>query len=183
MIKDPTTQTDAQDPRSDVPGGGETGDQEHRVYMNDRGEVTFICPACEKGVIRDLSEFAAAKAAVRLKCKCGCGHIYRVLVERRRHFRKPVNLMGKFVYQTDQGKSVKGLIRVRDISQSGIRFSVNSMPDFAIGDKLVIEFTLDDLEHSQIRETGIVRRIQNNMVGLSFKSIDHYGKLGQYLFR
>ena len=89
----------------------------------------------------------------------------------------------KFVYQTDQGKSVKGLIRVRDISQSGIRFSINSMPDFAIGDKLVIQFTLDDHEHSQIQETGIVRRIQNNMVGLSFKSIDHYGKLGQYLFR
>jgi ribosomal protein L19 len=75
------------------------------------------------------------------------------------------------------------LARIRDISQSGIQFSVNSMPDFEIGDKLIIEFTLDDKEHSRIREEGIVRRIQSNIIGLTFQTTDRYGKLGQYLFR
>jgi hypothetical protein len=156
---------------------------EKRVFVNDNGEGTFICPACNKGVIRDLSAFSKAPSAVRLKCKCSCGHVYRVLVERRRHFRKPVNLVGMFFYQNHEGHPVKGLIKVLDISQSGMRFSVNSVPDFKVGDKLVVEFTLDDEEHSQIRETGTVRRIQTNIIGLSFKNTDHYGRLGQYLFR
>lgn len=161
----------------------ETGSKERRVFLNDRGEGTFICPACEKGVIRDLSQFAESSAAIRLKCKCSCGNVYRVLVERRRHFRKPTNLVGMYSYLGKTGRPVKGLIKIRDISKSGIRFSVNNIPEFGVGDKLVIEFTLDDEERSQIREEGIVRRIHSNMVGLTFKTTDHYGKLGQYLFR
>jgi hypothetical protein len=104
-------------------------------------------------------------------------------LERRRHFRKPVNLVGMFFFRRGEGPPLKGLIKVKDISQSGIQFSVNSMPEFDVGDKLLIEFTLDDEEHSQIREEGIVRRIQANIVALSFNTTDHYGKLGRYLFQ
>jgi hypothetical protein len=157
--------------------------KEHRIFINDRGEGTFICPACQKGVIRDLSQFSEVQAAVRLKCKCSCGNDYRVLLERRRHFRKSVNLVGMFFYQGDNGNPSKGLIKIRNISQSGIQFSVNSIPEFEVGDKLTIEFTLDDLEHSQVREAGIVQRIQSNIVGLDFETTDHYGKLGRYLFQ
>jgi hypothetical protein len=165
------------------PGNPTTGKPENRVFINDNGEGTFICPACNKGVIKDLSAFLDTQSVVRFKCKCSCGKVYRVLVERRRHFRKPVNLVGMFFFQNSQGHPVKGLIRIQDISQSGIRFSVNSVPDFKVGEKLIIEFTLDDEEHSQIREVGTVRRIQTNIVALTFKTTDHYGKLGQYLFR
>ena len=139
------------------PGNPTPDKPEHRVFVNDRGEGTFICPACNKGVIRDLSDFSDLQSAVRLKCKCSCGKVYRVLVERRRHFRKPVNLVGKFIFQPSQGNAVKGLAKIRDISQSGMRFSVNNMPDFKVGDMLIIEFTLDDKEHSQ---TG--RRASSN---------------------
>jgi hypothetical protein len=166
-----------------APDGSSDKKKEHRVFLNDRGEGTFICPACDKGVIRDLSQFSQAQTAVRLKCKCSCGNVYRVLLERRRHFRKPANLVGIFSFQGSQGTPIKGLIKIRDISQSGIQFSVNSMPEFEVGDQLTIEFTLDDEERSQIREAGIVRRIQSNIVGVDFKTTDHYGKLGQYLFR
>jgi hypothetical protein len=157
--------------------------KEHRVYLNDRGEGTFICPVCEKGVIRDLSQFAESQTAVRLKCKCSCGNTYRVLVERRRHFRKTANLVGTFTFKGKNGRPTKGLIKIRDISKSGIQFSVNSIPEFKVGDRLTIEFTLDDEDRSQIREHGIVRRIHSNVIGFSFKTTDHYGKLGQYLFR
>ena len=157
--------------------------KDHRIFLNDRGEGTFICPACNNGVIRDLSPFTRSRAAVRLKCKCSCGNDYRVLLERRRQFRKPVSLVGMFTFQGRQGVPRKGLIKIRDISPSGIQFSVNSMPEFKVGDRLTVEFTLDDEDHSQIREVGIVRRIQVNIVGLVFKATDHYGKLGQYLFR
>ncbi len=157
--------------------------KENRVFLNDRGEGTFICPVCEKGVIRDLSQFTESQTAVRLKCKCSCGNIYRVLVERRRHFRQTVSLVGMFTFKGNNGRPTKGLIKIRDISKSGIQFSVNSMPEFKVGDRLTIEFTLDDEDRSQIREDGIVQRIHSNVIGFSFKTTDHYGKLGQYLFR
>ena len=52
-------------PNNDKAPSGET--KEHRVFLNDREEGTFICPACDKGVIRDLSQFSQTRAAVRLK--------------------------------------------------------------------------------------------------------------------
>ena len=155
-----------------------------RVYVNVRREGTFICPACEKAVVRNVSGFSRLRSAVRIKCRCSCGHLYRVQLERRRHFRKSANLTGMYLFRGGaDGRPAKGLIQVRDISQSGVQFTVNSIPAFAIGDPLTIEFTLDDKENSQIREDGIVRRIQANTVGLEFKTTDRYGRLGQYLFR
>ncbi len=166
-------------PRAGLP----TEKKEHRIFLNDRGEGTFICPACDKGVIRDLSPFVQTQTAVRLKCKCSCGNSYPVLLERRGHFRKAVNLVGLFLFRGSNGHPRKGLIKIRDISRSGMQFSVNSIPEFEVGDHLIIEFTLDDEEHSQIREEGTVRRIQSNIVGLDFSTTDRYGKLGQYLFQ
>lgn len=155
-----------------------------RVYVNDRLEGTFICPACEKAVVRDVSEFSRVRSAVRIKCRCSCGNFYRVQLERRRHFRKSANLTGVYLFKGGpDGRPAKGLIRVQDISQSGVKFTINSIPAFSIGDPLTIEFTLDDRESSQIREDGIVKRIQANTVGLEFKTTDRYGRLGQYLFR
>jgi len=160
-----------------------TAEKERRVFINDKGQGTFICPACEKGVIRDLSQFTEIKSAVRLKCKCNCGNVYRVLVERRRHFRKSVNLVGMFIYRGAKKAPPKGLIKILDISQSGICFSVNAIPEFEVGSKLTLEFTLDDEEHSQVQEDCTVRRIRSNIVGVEFDKLDHYGKLGRYLFR
>lgn len=167
-----------------ISGGQSSVEKEERVFINESGDGTFICPYCSKGVIKDLSEFAQTRSAVRIRCKCSCGNVYRALLERRRHFRRIANLLGTYVFNGGaDGRPAKGLIRVRDISQSGIQFTLNSVPVFDIGDQLTIEFTLDDEESSQICEVGVVRRVQSNVVGLEFKTTDHYGRLGQYLFR
>lgn len=142
-----------------------------------------ICPVCEKGLIRDLSQFADVKSAVRLKCKCRCGNVYRVLVEQRRHFRKPVNLVGMFLHRGAKGAPTKGLVTILDISQSGTRFSVNTMPEFQEGSRLTLEFTLDDEDRSRLKEVCTVRRIQSNIIAVEFENFDHYGKWGRYLLR
>ena len=171
-----------QEPASSA-GPAKSAAPEKRVFINDQGTGTFICPVCQKGVIKDLSNFRHIKSAVRLKCTCSCGHVYRVLVERRRHFRKPVNLMGRFVFDDRRKRPLRGLLRIRNISQSGVQFTINIEPEFRVGDKLTIEFSLDDEEQSPISLEGVVARIENNIVGLAFDTTDHYGRLGQYLFR
>jgi hypothetical protein len=99
---DPQAELKSQPDRS---SGLSVNKKEHRVFINDRGEATFICTVCDKGVIRDLSDFIHTRSAVRLKCKCSCGNVYRVLVERRRHFRKPVNLLGMFFFRGRQRRA------------------------------------------------------------------------------
>ncbi len=159
-------------------------DKVMRVFLNNQGKGSFICPACKKGVIKDLSEIARSTSAVRIRCKCSCGHSYRVLVERRQYFRKDVNLIGMYIQHRGNDQSpLKGIITVRNVSQSGVCFSVNSPPHFEVGDLLTIELSLDDTDRSKVREEGVVRRIESNMVGLEFTSTDRYGKLGQYLLR
>lgn len=156
---------------------------EKRVFINDRDEATFICPVCNKGVIKNLSNFTDSQTAVRLKCRCSCGNVYRVLVERRHHFRKPVDLMGRFIFEGNRQAPFKGLLRIRNISQSGVQFTVNDEPKFKVGDRITIEFTLNDAERSQILVDGVVKRIKDNIVGFAFNSTEHYGQLGKYLFR
>ena len=152
-----------------------------RVFLNDKEDGTFICPACNNGVIKHLGKFSKSQTAVWLKCRCKCGHVYRALVERRRFFRKPVNLVGTYYYNEGENNPRKGPIKILDISQSGLQFSLNSMPEFKVGDRIVIEFRMDDRERSQIREMGTVKDMRSNKVGLQFDSVDPNDGLGLYL--
>ena len=149
-----------------------------RVFLNDHEDGTFICPACNNGVIKHLGKFSQSQTAIRLKCRCKCGHVYGALVERRRFFRKPVNLMGTYFYSEGENNPRKGLIKILDISQSGLQFSLNSMPEFKVGDRIIVEFRMDDREQSQIREMGTVKDIRSNKVGLQFDSVDPKDGLG-----
>jgi hypothetical protein len=151
-----------------------------RVFLNDQKDGTFICPACNNGAIKHLGKFSNSKKAIRLKCKCKCGHVYRVLVERRRFFRKPVNLVGTYYYSKGENNRMKGPIKIMDISQSGLQFSLNSRPEFKVGDRIIVEFRMDDRERSKIREMGTVKDIRSNKVGLQFDSSNLNG-LGLHL--
>jgi hypothetical protein len=152
-----------------------------RVFLNDKKNGTFICPACNNGVIKHLGQFSQSPKAIRLKCKCKCGHVYRVLVERRRFFREPVNLVGTYHFSEGGTIPKKGMIKILDISQSGLQFSLNSMPEFKVGDRIIVEFRMDDRERSQIREMGTVKDIRSNKIGLQFDSVDPNNGLGLYL--
>jgi len=151
-----------------------------RVFLNEQKEGTFICPACNNGVIKHLGRFSNFQKAIRLKCRCNCGHVYRVLVERRRFFRKPVNLVGTYYYSKGENNRKKGPIKILDISQSGLQFSINSMPEFSVGDRIIVEFKMGDRERSQIREMGTVKDIRSNKVGLQYDA-SNLSDLGLHL--
>lgn len=153
-----------------------------RVFLNDQKDGTFICPACNNGVIKDLGKFSQYKKVILLKCRCKCGHVYQALVERRRFFRKPVNLMGTYYYSEGKMNQRKGLIKILDISKSGLQFSVNSMPEFKVGDQIIVDFTMDDREGSRIREMGTVKGIRSNKVGLQFDAANPKKGLGLAIY-
>ena len=161
----------------------ESKDDEINVVLNDQKEGIFLCPACENSVVRDLSKVAHAKSAIRVKCNCKCGNIFRVLVERRKNIRKSVNLVGMCHFIDGSGKNKKRLIKIHDISFSGLQFSLNDIPKFRFGDQIIVDFRLDDRERNEVKEKGIVIRITSKIVGLQFASEDRCRPLKLYLMK
>jgi hypothetical protein len=159
----------------------DTDGSTHFVFLNEKNEATFNCKKCGNGVTRDLSKVLHAQTAIRIKCKCKCGHVFRVFVERRRSSRKIVNFLGMCHFQDGSNLAQKRLIKVLDISPTGLQFSINLMPKFTVGDKVLADFRLDDRNYTEIKVNGAVKRIRSNKVGIEFTAIDRPKKLSLYL--
>ncbi len=66
-----------------------------KVFVTREGRATFVCPQCECPRTVEVSRNAQLAGASRVRVKCPCGHQYPVTLERRRFFRKAVNLNGR----------------------------------------------------------------------------------------
>ncbi len=149
-----------------------------KIYISNDNMATFTCPECSKSRTVDVSKYKHAETAIKVKCKCKCGCSYTAVLERRQYFRKETNFPGRYV--TVRGE--KGLMTVVDISRSGLGIKLSSKPNFKIGDKLTVEFNLDDQPRSLINREVIIMSIRDLNVGTEFSSMDHYDRLGPYLF-
>lgn len=149
-----------------------------KVFIGDNNRATFRCPRCDKSKTTDVSRYKDIQKAVRVKCSCPCGHSYTVLLERRKHIRKNLNLVGTYVYENGQEQ---GRMTVLDLSRSGMKIKLNFKPNMQIGDKLLLTFNLDDAQHSQVQKEVVVRSIHDTVLGVEFTSQEHYDKLGSYL--
>jgi hypothetical protein len=81
------------------------------------------------------------------------------------------------------GQKKKRLIKIHDVSVSGLRFSLNEIPEFRFGDQIIVDFRLDDRERNEVKEKGIVMRITSKIVGLQFASEDRCRPLKLYLMK
>ena len=149
-----------------------------KVFVTQEGDATFSCPSCSEVRFRNVDQFMQKATAVRVKCKCSCGHEYIAELERRRFVRKLLELSG--IYREIGGER-QGLVTVMDISRSGLRMHLNVNPGLPEGARIEVEFRLDDRERSLIRREGLVRYACGLDIGIEFDSFDHYDKLGPYL--
>jgi len=149
-----------------------------KIFANQDGSTTIVCPQCGKLKQTDISKYIELKSTVRLKCRCICGHSYLAELERRKYIRKKSNFHGSFSRATN-GR--KGVMTVCDISRSGLKLRINASEQFVIGDELAVEFRLDDTLRSIVKKEVVVRKIEPAFVGVEFSSMDHYDQLGAYL--
>ena len=144
----------------------------HRVFVTSTKQVTFTCPECEHPRIVNLSDHAGLKKATTVKIRCKeCGHQYRAILERRQQYRKPVSLPGTFTHLKGGRPVDKGNMVVRDLSRGGVKLEVIQQASFAIGDKLIIEFRLDDAKRSPISKEVEIKKIFNDGIGVEFTSV------------
>ncbi len=150
-----------------------------KVFITASNMATFVCPKCQHSRTKNVSQYKDIQTAVKVKCKCPCGNIYHVLLERRKDLRKTLNLPGTYHGITDE--SLRGTMVVKDLSRSGMNLQLNVKKAFEVSDKLQVEFNLDDNQRSLIRKEVVIRSVRGFNIGVEFTTTDHYDALGPYL--
>lgn len=142
---------------------------EQKIFVNEDGNAVMTCPECQTAKMVDVSRFKNIEKAVRLKVRCPNGHAYRVVLERRVHFRKQVTLPGIF---TLPNQKTRAPMTVQDISRTGLNFKLSAPAALAEGDKIRVEFRLDDDHRTLIQKDVVVRTVHGINIGAQFYSID-----------
>ena len=157
-----------------------------KIFLNSDQTATFVCPKCRKTRLVDVSPYLAHKNMIRLKAKCPCGHIYKVFIDIRKKFRKLTRLLGTYKCGPNESlsKEYTGELTVENLSYSGLRIKLQTMPRFKVDDILLVDFHLDDKNRSRIQTKTIVRNIKGLHAGLEYVSQQSLNKeLGFYLFQ
>jgi len=154
-----------------------------KVYVTSKQMATFICPVCQKSKTVNVSKYASLDKIVKVKVTCPCGYGYTSILEKRKKYRKATNLPGSFVHLVEGRPARGGLMKVKDLSTSGLKIHVNTEHHCAVGDIIQVEFSLDDNHRTLIRKKVIVRNIVGQNIGTEFAPTEPIDKaLGFYLF-
>jgi predicted RNA-binding Zn-ribbon protein involved in translation (DUF1610 family) len=139
-----------------------------KVFITSKNTATFVCPECGNTSIVDVSKYATIDKKVTVKCRCTCSHNFTVALEKRRQYRKETNLPGVYYFDMGHGDVDKGNMQVVDISSNGLKLKLSVERKFDNGDRLRVEFHLDDKRRTLVRKEVIVRNVFKNLVGTSF---------------
>jgi transposase-like protein len=155
---------------------------EIKAFIDSEGKAVIKCPECHEVRIVDVKGYSKLEHFVRFKVKCPCGHTFKVILERREYFRKPVNLKGVCLLRNG---AVRADIKIHDLSRKGLRIELMKEASLKVGDKVKVEFRLDDENKTLIRKDAVVRTIMGRFFGMEFFSLDPHNvydkALGFYL--
>lgn len=147
-----------------------------KTFVTRSGKANITCPECNKVRQMNVSRFRKMNKEIRLKCTCTCNHVFTIVLERRQHIRIEVDLKGNLNYNNQ-----KIPVRVTDVSRVGMKIRCHQKLDIKLGEKLLVNFILDDITKSRITKEVIVKTINPFFVGTAFVSSDHYDKFGNYI--
>ncbi|MBW1763234.1 MAG: PilZ domain-containing protein [Deltaproteobacteria bacterium] len=162
-----------------------------KAFIRDDGTIRVNCPDC-KAQRSIITQKVFGKH--QFKVKCTCGSVFGIQCEFREKFRKDVDLNGVILKPSENLRWGKTLnesqqtqidpinCKVRNISIGGVGLKTFSMVDIAVGDPIMVKFTLDNTASSEIEKKAIVRGIRETFIGCEFLDADKNDpKLGFYL--
>jgi transcription elongation factor Elf1 len=147
------------------------------VFVSDNNAV-FVCPECSKTRSVDISRYKNLNMSSVIKCTCFCGHSYHIKLAKRKAARRKASIIGMYTHiVSNVGDNFceeigKGVVTIVDISHSGLLLKFNAKPRFEGGDRIMIEFDLDDSNKTRIKKELIIRNIKDKKVGAEFSSVD-----------
>lgn len=149
-----------------------------KIYVADDGRATITCPHC--GLTRQarVDQYRGRKHTIKVNCSCDLS--FPVSLEFRRTYRKKTDLKG--TYRILSGDGGGGQVAIRDLSRNGIGFTVSGIHSIRIGQRVLIDFTLDNRKQSRLQKEAVVRSVDNNLIGCEFNNQQAFEKdLGFYL--
>jgi hypothetical protein len=155
-----------------------------KVYISKNNTATFVCPNCQNTTTADVTRYAKMDKTVRVNIKCRCGQAFTAVLEKRRRYRKSTRLPGTYSYERPDGSLDKGIMQVLDISSSGMKLKLNVARALTVGDRIKVEFNLDDPQHTHIEKMVIVKNVSDMHVGVAFNEREGDDpSLGFYLLK
>lgn len=148
-----------------------------KVYINEKDEATILCPTCGRKRTLIATKYKEHYKPVAVKCPCGVD--FPIIFEKRRHYRKSVDLVGSYTLIDPPGGS--GEMSVKDISRSGVGFETDRDIQMEVNDIVKVKFILDDGNLTAISKNVIVRFAKGRRVGAKFCDEDIGKPLASYL--
>jgi hypothetical protein len=134
-----------------------------KVFVDDTNQATIICPKC--GLKKDVDVTNFKNTQKKLRAKCRCGEVFRVILEFRRHRRKKVRLNGEY---SVIGSYERGEIILEDISAGGIRFESLKPHYISRNDIVILTFKLDNTMKTEIQKVVKIIWIVDRTVGSQY---------------
>ena len=139
------------------------------VFAGSEATYEVACQSCGRKKTLRHEQLRHLRNPVRVKC--GCGVIFDLIFERRRFYRKKVQLDAQ-IFDVTSGKKVDDVTLVT-ISVGGVGF-VSHLDDIKPGDKFRVKFYLDDDSQALVEEEVMVRNIIKGVIGAEFLQHDYY---------
>jgi len=134
------------------------------TYVRKNDTAALTCPHCGQWRLISADPFRGSKH--KLKVKCTCKKIFKVLLEFRRKVRKKTHMRGTYLKHSQKG--TKADIVILDVSVIGLTFSSLYIPSLKVEDMLRIEFTLDDMQQNEVMRDVVVRNVWQKRVGCEY---------------
>lgn len=136
-----------------------------KSYVNSKNNATVICLACNTARQISAAPYRHKRHAIKVNCRCG--EKFELNLDFRRHYRKSVDLAGTYTI-TNPKKAGGGIIHIRNISRSGMGFTVsgrhNLKPDISVS----LEFNLKDKKQTPIKKDANIMVVLDNHIGCEF---------------
>ncbi len=179
------------------------------VVLNEENKADIRCSKCLKNRTVDMSKYTTMDRVIKFKTKCSCGHSETIFLNRRDKFRKNTDFFGVYTNLSSGKEGQKGEMTVLDVSRAGLKMEISHVKlkikehdvsvitgeqatfehkikkpvdEINLGDKLLVEFRLDDTKKTLIKKEVIIRWMKKPYIGVEFSSQSLYdGSLGFYM--
>ncbi|MFV0439351.1 MAG: PilZ domain-containing protein [Desulfopila sp.] len=135
-----------------------------KAFVNEEGKATVICPNCSTVTTLSVGQLRERQHLVKIRCTCS--HTFKINLDFRKCFRKPTSLEGRF--QMTPPAAGSGMVKVSDLSLDGLCFETGGGQRLQVGQRGVIEFTLDNRKRTQLKRRFVVMTVSGNTIGCKF---------------
>lgn len=146
----------------------------YKAFVDENDEALVVCPKCGKTKRVNVSPYKKQNNR-NLRAKCICQSQFPISLEFRRFHRRETSIEGHYMNLSDGNE--RGEMRVINLSLGGVGLIDLSLSRFEVGDRVNLNFTLDDVGNSEIDLIGVVKHRSDKYVGCDLENTSRISPL------